>query len=291
MKINDIPAGAVVVGVDGSQDSVHAVDWAADHAKNEGRDLVLIHGVGAHLEWVASGGVDPRAYLDAMDQSGQAVLDTALARVAPALPEGTVHTVLERLEPRTALLAASEHASVLVLGSRGMGPVKSLLVGSVGAAVTRHSHCPTVVVRPHHPGTVRRGVLAASDGTEQSAAVLEFAFRQASEKRLPLTVLHTEWDPTTIAHELTPDHPDFAGGAITLAETVAGLSEKYPDVHVVRSVWRGHPAATILRQADDMNLVVVGHGHQDPISRVVFGSVSHSVLEHAKTVVAVVPHG
>ena len=292
MKINEIPLGAVVVGADGSEDSVRAIDWAAEHAKTEGRDLVLVHGVGSpgsNVQWLASGGIEITNYLAEMDAAGQAILDTAAARVAPDRPEGRVHTVVERLDARHALITASERAGVVVLGSRGMGPVRSLLIGSVSAAVARHAHCPVVIVRPHHPGTVRRGVLVGTDGTDQASDVLDFAFRQASEKSLPLTVLHAEWDPTVRPHELAADHPSYNAGALALAETLAGLPEKYPDVAVRRTIWRGDPAAALLRLADDMNLVVVGHGRQDPMSRMLFGSVARDVLEHARTVVAVVP--
>jgi len=292
MKINQIPAGAVVVGVDGSHDSDHAVDWAAEHAANEGRDLVLVYGSGssaAASAWMAGGGVDPTEFLDEADAAGQAVLDTVAARLAPARPEGRVHTVVVRSDPRTALLEASELASVVVVGSRGRGPVASLLLGSVGSAGAGHSHCPAVVVRPHHHGEVRRGVLVAVDGSPGSTAVLDFAFRQASEKDLPLTVLHAEWDSFTPVAELGPDDPAYPGAGLTLAEAMAGFGEKYPDVRATKVLMHGGPREAVLQCADTMNLVVLGHRRLDPVSRALFGSVALSVVEHAKTVVAVVP--
>ena len=292
MKINEIPAGAVVVGVDGSPDSDHAVDWAAEHAANENRDLVLLYGSGppaATLGGMTSGGMDPTEFLDDLDKAGHDVLDRAAQRLAADHPEGRVHTAVVRSDPRKALLDASERASVVVVGSRGHGPVATLLVGSVGAAIAGHSHCPAVVVRPHHPGKVRRGVLVAVDGSAGSQAVLEFAFRQASEKTLPLNVLHAEWEAFERAHELAPEDPDFQETALTLAEAIAGLGEKYPDVSVTKVLMRGTPKDAVLQHADSMNLVVVGHGNADPISRALFGSVALSVVEHASTVVAVVP--
>lgn len=285
----------MVVGVDGSHHSDHAIDWAARHAKNEGRHLVLLHAIGnpaATVAWLSSGGINPTTYLTEADAAGQAITDTAAARVAPDRPEGMVHTAVVRTDARAALLEASGLASLVVIGSRGRGPVSSLLLGSVGAAVAAHGKCAVVVVRPHHHGEVRRGVLVGSDGTEGSTAVLDFAYRQASELGLPLTAMHTVWDTlagVTDAHEIGPDDPDYARAAIDLAESLAGLSEKYPDVPVTKSIVRGSATAGLLALADSMHLVVVGHQRHDPVRRVLFGSVALGVLEHTKTVVAVIP--
>lgn len=293
MNITDIPAGAVVVGVDGSHESDAAVEWAARHAEAEKRDLVLLCGIGTPesvLGWIASGGMDAADYLEAAAHTSHEVVDKAAARLTAKGWDERLHTVVTRAEARASLLEASQRASALVVGSRGLGPVKSALFGSVSASLAVHAHCPVVVVRPHHPGMVRRGVLVAIDGSESSAGVLDFAFRQASEKELPITVLHSEWDPLGPAHEITEDHPEYQVTARTLGECLAGFQEKYPDVTVVRKILRGSPRDAISTYADAMDLVVVGHGHEDPVSRVLFGSVALAVLEHASTVVAVVPH-
>jgi nucleotide-binding universal stress UspA family protein len=271
MRINDIPAGAVVVGIDGSHDSEAAADWALRHAAIEHRDLVLLCSSG-----------DPSTH--------QGVLDV-VTRLITEQPLTRVHTLVTEENPRDALLEASRRASIVVVGSRGLGAVTSRLLGSVGAAVVRHGHCPIVVVRPHHPGKVRRGVLVAVDGSPSSPAVLEFAFRQAAGSDLPLTVLHAEWDALVRAHEMSEEDPDRAGTALTLAEALAGQKEKFPEVVVTQKLLRGSPRDAVLKYADTMDLVVLGHGRHDPVSRVLFGSVALGVLEHASTVVAVVPQG
>lgn len=295
MEPLDIPSGAVVVGLDGSHHSDQALDWAARHAIAESRELVLLHavfGTSSAAVWMASGGVDPSPYLNDSDVAGQAILDIALAKVGPARPSGTVHTVLTRLDPRNALLEASTSASTVVVGSRGRGPVRSLLLGSVGAALAAHASCPVVVVRPHHPGKVRRGVLVGADGSPGSLPVLEFAFRQAAEQGLPLTVAHVIWDALAVASDpaqLGPQDPDFEQAALALAESLAGLGEKFPEVPVKRTLVRGTAATGLLAMADTMDLVVVGHQRRDPFSRAVQRSVALSVLEHAAAPVAVVP--
>lgn len=295
MELHDIPTGAVVLGVDGSAHADQAASWAARHADLESRDLVLVHavaGTSTAVAWMAEGGVDPTPYLAQADAAGQELLDAAAAKIREDHPELRLHTVVSRADARSALLEAATHASTVVLGSHGRGPVATLLLGSVSATVAAHATCPVVVVRPHHPGKVRRGVLVGADGTETSPQVLEFAFRQAAELGLPLTVVHTVWDALAVAadpREITPDDVEYERASLALAESLAGLTEKFPEVSVRKTLVRGTAASGLLALADDMDLVVVGHHRKDPINRVLLGSSAIGVLEHASTVVAVVP--
>ena len=286
MNSHGIPSGSIVVGIDGSHHADHAVDWAARHAANESRTLVLLHAVtvnagAAGAAWMAQGGLDPTPYLKDVDAAGYLALRAAHERAAAVDPTIVIEELLIRSDPRTVMLDLSAEAHALVLGSRGLGPVGSLLLGSVSAALAGHGSCPVVVVRPHHPGHVRRGVLVGADGTASSVPVLDFAFRQASELSLPLTVLHTAVDSDA-------NHADD-DAALTLSETLVGLQEKFPDVGVVRQIARGRANTQLLLLADGMDLVVVGHHRQDFMTRAVVGSVALGILEHAATVVAVVP--
>ncbi len=159
----------------------------------------------------------------------------------------------------------------------------SLLLGSVGVAVTRHASCPTVVVRPGHRGIVRHGVLAGIDGTERSLVPLEFAYLQASLRGLPLTVLHCPQD-------LPPRDDDES--RLVVSETMSGLGEKYPDVRARVELARGPADSSLVRAAQRMDLVVLGVDHgagHATLGTMLSGSVSMSVLEHATCPVALVP--
>ena len=82
-----------------------------------------------------------------------------------------------------------------MLGSRGRGPLRTALLGSVSASVARRAHCPVVVCRPPEPEpSASIGVIVGADGRDGSQPVLEFAFAQASLRALPLTVMHCFWD-------------------------------------------------------------------------------------------------
>ena len=281
IRSHAVPAGTVVVGVDGSASSRTALCWAADQAITERRPLTLVCAVSS---------------LD--DGDGQSVLARARLEVSSQSAELEVHELLIVADPREALLQLSRQAALVVVGSHGRGPVRSLLLGSVGVAVSRHASCPVVVVRPGHPGLVRHGVLVGIDGSETSLGVLEFAFRQASFRGLPLTVIHTFVD--SIVNDATSGVAvpfpadvrlsDLEEERLLLAESMSGMQEKYPDVRVRTELARGLPGDRLLQEAR-MNLVVVGHYGGGGAAHVLRSSVATTVVEHATCPVAVVPVG
>ena len=293
MAIASIPAGTIAVGVDGSPASQQAIGWAVDQAVAERRALTLVHAVTpVPAGWLDQVGVDPLRGLDAMEDGGRRLLDATREAVVRRAPDLQVHELVEVADPREVLLELSESAAMLVVGSRGRGPVRSLLLGSVGVAVTRHAACPVVVVRPHHPGVVRNGVLVGVDGTERSVASLDFAFRQASLRDLPLTVLHAYWDvrgPASARRAATGTPIDLEEERLVVAEVISGLREKYPDVSVQTELVRGLPDACLVQRAERMNLVVVGCSTGGGAAELLYGSVASTVVEHATCPVAVVP--
>jgi nucleotide-binding universal stress UspA family protein len=295
VEINGLQAGTIAVGVDGSMSSERALAFAIDQAAAERRPLTLVHAVGA-LErlWLDQNGHDNRIGAGAAETGSQRLLADARDKVARKDPRLDVHELLRVADPRDVLLDVARDASLLVVGSRGRGPVRSRLLGSVGVAVTRQATCPVVVVRPGNPARVRHGVLVGADGTQRSQAALDFAFREASLHRLPVTVLHAFWDlPSTIAaaHVADGEGEDLEAHRLLLAECVSGLQEKYPDVPVRTQLTRGRPDECLVRMAERMNMVVVGSHHGGAASEVLFGSVAASVVEHATCPVAVIPTG
>lgn len=281
IRSHAVPAGTVVVGMDGSTSSRTALRWAVEQASAEKRPLTL---------------VCAQASLD--DRDGQSILVEASAEVFSKEPALDVHQLLIVADPREVLLQLSRQASLVVVGSRGRGPVRSLLLGSVGVAVVRHASCPVVVVRPGNQGLVRNGVLVGVVGNESSRPVLEFAFRQASLRDLPLTVMHTFVD--AVVYEATagvavPFHVDrmteLEAERRVLAESMSGMLEKYPDVRVHAELARGLPADQLLVEATRMNLVVVGSHPGRGAVDALRSSVALSVVEHATCPVALVPVG
>ena len=295
MEINDVPRGTVVVGVDGSPGSTLALDWAAAAAARDHRVLTVVHSR------------DPRslerAALVRADRAGdlglpstdpdQAVLDAAQARVLEQHPDLRLLLVADVLDPRQALLALSDEAHVLVLGSHGHGRLKSLLLGSVSAAVANAAHCPVVVHRPSERGTPRDGtVIAMVDGTADSGAAVEFAFRYASGARSPLRILLSTWP-------VGPIWADRGEPERILSEAVAGLRTKFPDVDVhldldvdVTAGGGSHGDAgggNVIEESATADLLVVGRHRPAGIRRLIDSSVAATILEQARCPVAVVP--
>lgn len=278
-----LPDGAIVVGVDGSSDSDRAVSWAADEAALTHAPIVLVHAIGI-LGRPGTPQLE-EAQPEVREPSDE-LLAAAAQRVSAGHPTVEIHTHALIGHPRIVLLQLGNAARLVVVGSRGRGPVGSHLLGSVSAAVARHCSCPVVVVRPHHPGRVRRGVLVGVDATAAAIPTLEVAYREASLRRLPLTVMHCVADAEVDAES---DGPDLTGGRLLLAEAVAGFGEKYPDVPVRRELPRDVVEHALWKSSDDMHLLVMGRHHHDALSWLLTGNVAGYLVEHASTTVIVVP--
>jgi len=289
MKTN---AGTIVVGVDGSESSDRAVAWATDQAVAEHRALTLAHAIHAVTPaYVDAAIVYPQAQ-SILTSEAHKVLDEARKQVEARAQDLEVHEVLEFLDPREMLLEMSQDAALVVLGSRGRGKIRSLLLGSVSVALVRHAHCPVVVHRPSNAGTVRNGIVVGVEASDESRTVLEFAYREASLRDLPLTVLHCYWDVqagTAAAGIMYESLRDVEEERVALGEAMAGMSEKYPDVNVTTRMARGLPHEVLAQLGERMNLIVVGAHQANRVSQMVFGSVSVALVERASCPVAVVP--
>jgi nucleotide-binding universal stress UspA family protein len=132
----------IVVGVDGSHDADHALNWAIEEAKRHSMKMLLVHGV--EIGAAAASPYGSGLVLEQLEEVGREVLDKALeyVRHQGVQAEGR----MEVGSSAHALIEASRGADLLVVGSRGHGGFTGLLLGSVSSACTHHAHCPVVVV-------------------------------------------------------------------------------------------------------------------------------------------------
>jgi len=140
--------GLVVVGVDGSEESVAALRWAGAYAKATGatvRALIAWHY--PDVAGMAPVGHAPAPIRHESLQHVQDTLDQAVRKVYPDPAAAGAQTRIAYDHPSQALVEASREASLLVVGSRGHGAFTGMLLGSVSMHCVTGAFCPVTVVR------------------------------------------------------------------------------------------------------------------------------------------------
>ena len=140
----------ILVGLDGSEFSVKALEFAIDIAKKYRSQLVLVHVVMRQIYAInppEAGIIAGTAIVRELEAEGRAILAKGEETVrSQGLP---VEVRLRQGVPAEELLRAAvdEKADLIVLGSRGLSQVKAFLLGSVSDKVSHHAKCPTLIVR------------------------------------------------------------------------------------------------------------------------------------------------
>ncbi|MGJ6964344.1 universal stress protein [Streptosporangium sp. G11] len=128
------------------------------------------------------------------------------------------------------------------------------------------------------------------DGSDHSAAALEYAFEEAARRQAGLRAIHT-WQMPVVgpgATVYTPLVEDILAAERRVStDTLAPWREKYPRIEVEQTLVCGHPVGVIYEASADADLVVVGCRGLGRFGSAVLGSVSHGVLHHARCPVAV----
>ncbi|MER5451610.1 universal stress protein [Streptomyces sp. NPDC059690] len=285
----------ITAGVDGTEESLAALEWAAREAVR--RNLAL--------RVVQAWRFQPYEAIDAGDRETQAgwvknaVADAA--RAVEARHKG-LEVITDVLEGDTVdtLVGAGAEAEMLVLGSRGHGPVVGFLLGSVGQQVIAEAGRPVVLVRagdqPSAEAAGREIVVGQQGDPEDSADTLRFAFETASARGAGVRVVRAWTLPPVFAYSPgSMQILDQAGGLEpfekkALAAALRPWRERFPDVPVVEHVEMGSAGQVLLSVAARAQLMVVGRrAHRTAVGARI-GSVAHGVLHHAECPVAVVPH-
>ncbi|WP_309485903.1 universal stress protein, partial [Marinitenerispora sediminis] len=291
--------GEVVVGVDGSRGSDMALAWAADVAREVGRPLRLLHALNTPLANIPF--EQPMRPLPTLETVGRAdaLLSDAVERLREIAPDLAVRTQVSALSAPEALLTACRHAERVVLGSRGLGAVRSVLLGSVGVRVAAQAECPVVVVPAPlgYPGRQWRQVVVGVDGTERSEPALGFALREARWHGAELLAVYAwespGWDdPLTLPSAgYAFDHDTFVVRTherVARMIDVAGAEDTAARVATRIEVPQDQPAHALLEAGSHADLIVVGSRGRGGVRGLLLGSVGQTVLHHARVPVAVV---
>ncbi|GAA4202558.1 universal stress protein [Actinocatenispora rupis] len=263
----------VTVGVDGSPASQVAVGWAADEARLRRLPLRLLHVVDWPVQDAAARSVAGVEVLQQLRTEGRRILDDRYDYVRALSPELSVSAYLYDGNPAHRLVAESAEADLVVLGRRGLGGFRGLLLGSVSTQVSAHAYAPVLVVPPGtsalHTSPAR--IVVGVDGSPGATYAVECAFAEAAMRRVPLLAVQV-WQP--MPYE---PHP---GGRV-IGEAVAPWREKYPAVEVEERLVTGPPAAALLALLDAESLVVAGSRGRGGFRGLLLGSVGQALLHHA----------
>src|ERR1700754_703113 len=273
----------VVVAVDGSPASDAAVVWAARDAALQSIPLTLFHAVVTPTTtWPPV--PYPDSLLVKLEDDCRKELAHALKLAEDAMPADhkvAIHRESVYSTPALALIKLSEQAEMIVMGSSGRGMLARGLLGSVSSTVVRHATCPVAVIRDEDVPDPRHGpVLVGIDGSPASELATAIAFDQASRRGVDLVGLHA-WSDMAVLELPAFDWEAVAAEAErSLAETLAGWQQRYPDVTVRRLLVRDLPAQQLIQQSQAMQaqLVVVGSHGRGGLTGLILGSVSNTVL-------------
>jgi len=284
----------VSIGYDGSPDAEAALTWGlafADRHKAPVRIVAAFDPSQHTLRLIGGGGADAAQRLYALAQQQ---LKDARDGSKDNHPHLQISTLLEPALPDDLLIDESRNAETVVIGSRGQSRMSTLLAGSTALSVAARAHCTVVAVRgTPGPQPSARGVVVGTDGSPVAEAAIGFAFQQAAELSAPLTVVHAWTDPMTVSvlGSTIPmyDPVDYPREKhALLVESLAGWTDKFPEVEVRARVIAGHAIKTLATASADAELLVVGcHGH-GVLRGMVLGSVSQGLLHRASVPVAIV---
>ena len=290
------PAGCVVVGCDGSWESLEAVDVAKREAMWRRQELVVVTleeglGRGAHRpsDWAGASREDA-------EEAGSAGA-RALERLGPV--DFPVRTLVAASAASPALEPLAQQASVLVLGRHGAGGLGTFTMGSPSEALARRLGCPVMVAGPTGTPTrtptkplnaaqaaaqARRHavVVVGVDSSPSAEAVLGDAVAEAQARGWPLTVVHAVG---RVHHELHVE-------ASVIWERHADLllAQRDPDHSLARVVVDvDDPVPALLSHAGPRDLLVVGTRGEGRLAGLIAGSVARGVLDAMPCDVLVVP--
>ncbi len=269
----------VLLGTDGSLDARRATRWL--------RQLPLPSGTAIDIMTVTTLSAPPR------DAESMAELRRRLRLRARRTAESAARTLRRRSskleilvadgDPASEIIRAAEDRRVdlVVLGARGLGSVKRILVGSTSSAAVRYAPCAVAVIRGR-PRTPTR-VLVGVDGSEVSRAALRFLWIYELIRDSRVSLLHVVPERRRVAPR---------NGSAAAERLLARMTAQFDDARhpIEQVVVHGDPARKIIEVAarTEADLVVLGARGRGALARALLGSVSEAVLYHLRRPLVIV---
>ena len=266
----------IVVGVNGSARSEAALAWALRHASKHKMPVVALYAVDDR--WMTP----DFQYHEIIREAAMELLQKAQDSAHAQAPDVAVEVQLRHGSAAAALREASKDASMLVVGAHDRhwldgGPLTDRALQVVSA-----SDSPVAVVPPT-PDAARHGVVVGVDGSEESLQAVSFAAADADRAGEELTVVLAFRSPARWVEAKFPASgladTIVEENTVVLAESVAGLRDRYPDLVIhQRLETNTEPAKALVDTAREARLLVIGSRGRGAFSRLVLGSTAHAVL-------------
>ncbi|RAG86818.1 universal stress protein [Streptacidiphilus pinicola] len=297
MSFADGDLSRIVVGVDGTPESRHAVAWALDEAARRKEAVELVHAYEYPPPLLPFYDAATELGEDHLREVARDAMAREAADAAAREPGVPVTGQVRAGAPIEVLLDAARGARLLVVATRGIGALGELVVGSTGTALAGQAACPVVIVpSPNEAGTgTERGpVVVGVDGSAHGQAALHQAMEAASLHGRTVVVVHA-WHPVpgglsaSAAAQQRRFRADEVSHQLLVSETLAGEGQRFPEVAVTARVVQDHPVRALLDAGRRASLIVVGARGTGGYPGLALGSVALGVLHHATCPVCVVP--
>lgn len=294
---SDVSSKQIVVAVDGSEASKVAVQWAANAALKRQEKLLLVSAYTMPQFLYADGQLPPQELYDELEAEAKSKIDEAVALAKEFNDELDIEVLTKESSPIDLLLDISQQAEMIVMGSRGLGGLSGLVMGSVSAAVVSHADCPVVVVRKDNQLTEANKygpVVVGVDGSEISREALKVAFHEAAARGATLRAVHSWLDAQIYTNYVgLVEAQSQLDGHITqhqelLSAELADLIKEYPQVDVEEIVERERPIQSLKSAAEDAQLLITGSHGRGGFKGMLLGSTSRALLQYAPCPIMVV---
>jgi len=282
--------GSVVVGTDGSANAELAVDWAAREAARRGAGLHVVYA----FPWVTHAQAWDFEPPPEVTETGERVMSAVVDRVHEAHPGIPVTREVVVESPAEALVEASRHAAVVVVGSGGLGETDDALMGSVAQKVAAHAACAVVVVRDVPPAGEDAPVVVGMDPEEGAPDAMEYAFEEAGRRGTHLVVVQASQDDIALLEDIPVLGDHYREVARLHAEHTAERLEtwrrRFPHVPAELRLVHERPVRALVHAAAEASIVVVGSRGRSGLAGLLLGSVSRGVANRAPVVAVVRTH-
>ena len=280
----------IVCAVDGSDASKTAAKWAANTAVKRGIPLRLVSSYSMPQFLYAEGMVPPQELYEDLEAETLEKIEEAKKVAVDFVPDVDVSHQIEEGSPIDMLLDLSEQCTMIIMGSRGLGGLSGMVMGSVSAAVVSHASCPVVVVREdnHVTEETKYGpVVVGVDGSGVSQKAIENAFKEADARGAELIAVHTWMDMQVQASLAGLSAAQQQWQVVEeeqnalLGHRLAGWQERFPDVKVTKVVTRDRPVRALADASEGAQLLVVGSHGRGGFKGMLLGSTSRALLQAA----------